>query len=79
MPRTAFSPTLRMARKPKRMASPAGVKSMSLEFTSGGSTVMPAARASPMYFTILSALPVSEVSKAQKNSTGKCTLSQAVW
>ncbi len=43
---------------------------MSLEFTSGGSTVMLMLRASLMYFTTFSVLPVSEVSIAAMNSTG---------
>ncbi len=52
------------------MAAPSGVKFHSDEFTSGGRMVMPMARHSLMYFTILAVLPVSEVSSAAMKSTG---------
>ena len=68
--RAVFSPTFLMAASRSECASPTGVKYRSLELTSGGRTVMPIPRASLMYFTTFSVLPVSEVSSAAMNSTG---------
>ena len=51
-------------------ALPFGVKFASEICTSGGRTVMPISRHSPMYFTTFSGLDVSLVSSAAMNSTG---------
>src|SRR5260370_16944568 len=67
---TAAGPRFFTAPKPKRIASPTGVKFQSLELTSGGKTVICMSRHSLMYFAISAGLPVSEVSSAAMKSTG---------
>ena len=68
MASTAPSPTFLMAASPKRMwpTSWPGttVKCIVDWFASGGSTSIPIARHSPMYWTILSVFARSEVSRA---------------
>jgi hypothetical protein len=66
----AASPTFLMAARPKRTMSPATLNCTLEVLTSGGSTRMPIARHSSMYFTILSVSPISDVSRAAMNSTG---------
>ena len=66
----ALWPTFLMAARPKTMLSPAGVKLAAEICTSGGTTLMPISRHSPMYLTTFSGLEVSEVSSAAMNSTG---------
>ena len=70
MESAALEPTARTAHKPIRIPWPSGVKSRLLEFTSGGRTGMPISRHSLMYFTTLSVLPISDVSSAERNSSG---------
>ena len=48
------------------------MKLISLSFTSGGSTVMPIARASAIVRTTFSILSRSALIVAHRNSTGKC-------
>ena len=66
----ALPPTFLMAASPKRIESQAGVKFASEIWTSGGRTVMPISRHSPMYLTTFSGFEVSLVSSAAMNSTG---------
>jgi hypothetical protein len=66
----AASPTFLIAASPKRTVSPATLNCTAETFTSGGSTRIPIARHSSIYFTILSVSPISEVSSAAMNSTG---------
>ena len=76
----APAPTLRTAPSPKRMRrSPTTVNLKPDSCTSGGSTSRPSSRASLMYCTTLSVLPISLESSAAMNSAGWCVLSQAVW
>ena len=70
IPSTAPWPKFLIAPRPKRIAGPSGVKLKSEEFTSGGFTVIPISRHSLIYFTTFAVLPVSEVSRADMNSTG---------
>jgi hypothetical protein len=62
--------------RPKRIAAPTGSRSRSNSRPAAGTMLMP--RASLMYFTTFSVLPVSDVSRAAMNSTGSET-SDAVW
>jgi hypothetical protein len=67
----APQPTFRTAPSPKRMRrSPTTVNLKPDSFTSGGSTSSPSSRASLMYCTTLSVLPISEESSAAMNSAG---------
>ena len=67
----AFPPTFFTAARPNRIDSPSGVTSgvncAPEVCTSGGSTLIPISRHSPMYFTTLSGFDVSEVSSAAMN------------
>ena len=67
---TTFSPTLRIADKPKRMSAPTGVKFESEELTSGGSTLMPIRRHSCKYCADLSLSSLTDVSSAAMYSAG---------
>jgi len=74
----AASPTPLMAPRPKRIFPSTTEKSSSDSLTSGCSTSMPEARASPMCGTTLSVLSFSLESSAAMNSTRWWALSQAV-
>ena len=75
---TAPSPTPLTAPRPKRIASPSGVKDSSDLFTSGGKTGIFISRHVLTYFTTSSELPELAVSVAARNSTAWCTFIQAV-
>ena len=67
----APQPTFRTAPSPKRIRwSPTTVNLKPDSFTSGGSTSRPSSRASLMYCTTLSVLPISDESSAAMNSAG---------
>jgi hypothetical protein len=76
----APSPTFRTAPRPKRTRpSPTTVNLKPDSFTSGGRISRPRLRASLMYCTTLSVLPISLERSAAMNSAGWCALSHAVW
>src|SRR5206468_1562183 len=65
----ALPPTFLIAPSPNRTrASPTTVNLNPDSFTSGGSTSRPSSRASAMYCTTLSVLPISDDSSADMNS-----------
>ena len=67
----APAPTFLIAPSPNRMRrSPTTVNLKPDSFTSGGSTSRPSSRASLMYCTTLSVLPISDDSRAAMNSAG---------
>ena len=67
----APSPTLRTAPRPKRMRLSATTVNLNPDsFTSGGRISHPSSRASLMYCTTLSVLPISDESSAAMNSDG---------
>jgi len=75
----ALPPTFLIAPSPKRMRrSPTTVNLNPDSFTSGGNTSRPSSRASLMYCTTLSLLPISEDSNADMNSGAYRVLSHAV-
>jgi hypothetical protein len=67
----APAPTFLTAPSPKRIRrSPTTVNLKPDSFTSGGNTSRPSSRASLMYWTTLSVLPISDESSAAMNSAG---------
>src|SRR5215471_15690638 len=74
----AVSPTFLIAARPKRMPFGVGVKFTSLELMSGGRIAMPMSRHSLMYFTTLSVLLRSLVSRAAMKYRGCFALRYAV-
>ena len=65
-----LAPMFLMAVRPKRMLAPATVKSAPDSFTSGGSTLMPSSRHSPMYSATLVEESSTLVSRADMYSRG---------
>ncbi len=67
----APAPTFLVAPSPKRMrVSPTTVNLNPDSMISGGSTSSPISRASLMYWTTLSVLPISDDNRAAMNSAG---------